>query len=56
MSGSLCAYCAVFGFGFVLMVYGLGGLVAGLVSVAFEGGFSGFLGVLVWIGLLLLFG
>lgn len=36
-------YCSVFGFDFVLMVYGLDGLVDGLVSGAFEGGFSGFL-------------
>lgn len=32
-----------FRFDFVLMVYGLDGLVDGLVSGAFEGGFSGFL-------------
>lgn len=43
MSGSLCVYCSVFGFDFVLVVYGLDGLVDGLVSGAFEGGFSGFL-------------
>lgn len=36
-------YCSVFGFDFVLMVYGLDGLVDDLVSGAFEGGFSGFL-------------